>query len=148
MRLGIPIARGRISPLLDTAARLLVLTCHDHVETGRNEVVLPPAAPSAMAVALAELKLDLLLCGAASEELLSALRQHGVQVHPRLCGELPAVLQAFCENRLEQKEFLIPGCGSLIDSPAHRTPVRSRPRALATESRSEAPRRRTARNRV
>lgn len=136
MRLGIPIARGRISPLLDTAARLLVLTCHEHRETGRTEVVLPPATPPAMAVALAELKLDLLLCGAASEELLSALHGHGVEVRPRLCGELSTVLHAFCEGRLGSKEFRIPGCGSLTDSPAPRVPTRRRPTLPASEGRS------------
>ncbi len=110
MTIALPIWQERISPLLDTAARLLVLTCRDGKETGRREIALPVQPPEALARTLAELSLNLLLCGAVSDPLLHALQQEGVRVWPHLCGEVEAILCAFCHGRLARKEFRIPGC--------------------------------------
>jgi len=109
VKLAIPIWQGRISPLLDTATRLLVLTCRDGKEAGRQEVLLGTLDPEALAGKVAELQVDLLLCAALSEVLYRALRQQGVRVHPHLCGEIEAVLCAFCHHRLGEKEFRMPG---------------------------------------
>jgi hypothetical protein len=116
--IAIPIWQQRISPLLDTAARLLVLTCRDGKEAGRREIVLAPQPPDALAVTIAELRLELLLCGAVSEPLLRALEAHGVSVRPHLCGELEEILQAFCHGQLGQKKFRIPGCRQVHPLPA------------------------------
>jgi hypothetical protein len=108
--IALPIHQGRLSPLLDTASRLLVLTCRDGQETGRREIVLPPQPPEALARVLAELHLDLLLCGAASEPLLHALHEIGLHVWPHLCGDVEVILHACCHGQLARKEFRIPGC--------------------------------------
>jgi hypothetical protein len=121
--IAIPIWQQRISPLLDTAARLLILTCRDGKEASRREIVLAPQPPDALARTIAELHLDLLLCGAASQPLLRALEAHGVNVRPHLCGELEEILQAFCHGQLGQKKFRIPGCRQ-----AHPLPKTCRPR--------------------
>jgi predicted Fe-Mo cluster-binding NifX family protein len=118
MTVAIPIREKRISPLLDTAARLLVLTCHEGQEAGRREIVLAPLPPDALAVAIGEMQLDLLLCGAVSQPLLHALQQHGVNVRPHLCGELEEILQAFCHGQLDQQKFRIPGCRQFHRLPA------------------------------
>lgn len=108
--IAIPIWQQRISPLLDTAARLLVLTCKDGQEASRREIILEPQRIEALAETLANLHLDLLLCGALSGSLQRRLHEHGVRVRPHLCGEVEAVLQAFCHQELERAEFQMPGC--------------------------------------
>lgn len=110
MTIAIPIWQQRISPLLDTAARLLVLTCKEGQETSRREIILEPQRIEALAATLAELRLDLMLCGALSGSLLRSLHERGVRVRPHLCGEVEAVLQAFCHHELERAEFQMPGC--------------------------------------
>lgn len=104
-----PIWRNRVSPLLDTATRLLVLTCRDGAETSRRELMLSATSPAELARLLASLHLDQLLCGALSGELARDLKQHGVRVRPHLCGEVDSVLQAFCRRRLARSEFRMPG---------------------------------------
>lgn len=108
--IAIPIAQERISPLLDAAARLLLVTRRRGKEVARKEVVLSPQSPEELARSVAELRVDVLLCAALSEPLLRALERRGVQVQPHLCGETEAVLQAFCCNRLNRPEFRMPGC--------------------------------------
>lgn len=106
-----PISQQRISPLLDAAGRLLLVRCREGHEFKRKEVVLPQEPPTALARKIAELRVDMLLCAAASEPLLRELEQVGVQVRSHLCGEIEAVLQAFCQDRLHLPEFRMPGCG-------------------------------------
>jgi predicted Fe-Mo cluster-binding NifX family protein len=109
--LGVPVWQGRISPLLDTATRLLVLACRDGKEISRREVVLEALEPEAFADKVAELQVDLLLCAALSEDMQRALRQQAIRVHPHVCGEIGAVLCAFCHQRLGEEEFRMPGSG-------------------------------------
>lgn len=122
MILAVPTWQGRISPLLDTATRLLVLTCRDGKEAGRCEVLLEPLQADAFAAKLAGLQVDLLLCAALSEDLHRALLQKAIRVRPHLCGEIEAVLHAYCHGRLGEEEFRMPGCVGVYcqDRPANK----------------------------
>lgn len=117
MKIAIPIWNQRISPLLDTASRLLVLTCRDRKEVNRLELPIEPQPIEELAATLAALKLDLLLCGAVTRPLLKALENHGVSVHPHLCGEIGEILEALCHGQLNEKHFQIPGCGEISSKP-------------------------------
>jgi predicted Fe-Mo cluster-binding NifX family protein len=109
--IAIPISQERISPLLDAAARLLLVTRRRGKEVARKEFVLSPLSPEELARSVAELRVDVLLCAALSQGLHRALERRGVQVQPHLCGDTEAVLQAFCCDRLNRPEFRMPGCG-------------------------------------
>jgi predicted Fe-Mo cluster-binding NifX family protein len=111
--IAIPVLQGRISPVLDAAARLLVVTCRHGKETARREIVLSPLPPEELASGLAELRADVLLCAALSEPLQRALEREGVRVQPHLCGDIESVLRAFHCGRLGREEFRMPGCWGL-----------------------------------
>jgi hypothetical protein len=108
--IAMPISQGRISPLLDAAARLLLVTRRQGREVARKEFVLAPQAPEVLARSLAELRPDVLLCAAVSEPLRRELARHGVQIRAHLCGEIEEILQALGQHRLERPEFRMPGC--------------------------------------
>ena len=59
---------------------------------------------------LAELGVDMLICGAVSESLESLMIDSGIQVEARICGDLEAVLMAFRQGTLEEDRFTMPGC--------------------------------------
>ena len=107
---AIPICQDRISPVLDTATRLLVVTRERGREVRRREIVLSPLPTEDLASSVAELRVQVLLCAALSETLQRALTKHGIRVRPHLCGEVEAVLRAFCCRRLADEEFRMPGC--------------------------------------
>ena len=108
--IAIPVLQERISPVLDTAARLLLVTCQRGKETARREIVLSMLPPEELASGLAELHADVLLCAALSEPLQRALEREGVRIRPHLCGEIESVLRAFHCGQLAREEFRMPGC--------------------------------------
>jgi predicted Fe-Mo cluster-binding NifX family protein len=108
--IAIPVLQERISPVLDTAARLLLITRRRGKEVARREFVLGPLPLEGLARSVAELRVDVLLCAALSEPLLRALERCGVRVKPHLCGEVESVLRAFDCGQLRRDEFRMPGC--------------------------------------
>ena len=110
MIIAIPISQERISPLLDAAACLLLVTRRRGKEVERKEYVLSPLSPEGLAHSVAELRVDVLLCAALSEVLQRELERRGVQVQPHLCGEVESVLRAFDCGQLQRDEFRMPGC--------------------------------------
>ncbi len=108
--IAIPIWQERVSPVLDTAARLLVVTRQHGKEIGRKEFVLGPSTTESVARSISELSVDVLLCAALSEPLLQALKKRGVRVRPHVCGLVEEVLHAFCCRQLRRDEFRMPGC--------------------------------------
>jgi predicted Fe-Mo cluster-binding NifX family protein len=110
MTVAIPIAEGRISPVLDTASRLLIVTRKRGKPACRRECVVSPLPLDAMARAIAELKVDVLLCAAVSESLRRSLEERGVRVRRHLCGDAETVLEAFLAGHLRQSDFRMPGC--------------------------------------
>jgi predicted Fe-Mo cluster-binding NifX family protein len=108
--IAIPVLQERISPVLDTAARLLLITRRRGKEVARREFVLGPLPLEGLARSVAELRVDVLLCAALSEPLLRALERRGVRVKPHLCGEVESVLRAFDCGQLRRDEFRMPGC--------------------------------------
>ena len=119
--IAIPISQERVSPVLDTAARLLLVSRRRGKEVGRKDFALTPLPTEALARRLAELHVDVLLCAALSETLQRALERRGVRVRPHLCGEIEAILHAFDCRRLGRNEFRMPGCwGWHLDGACYR----------------------------
>jgi predicted Fe-Mo cluster-binding NifX family protein len=111
--IAIPVCQERISPVLDTAVRLLLVTRRRGKEVARREFIIGPLPPEEVARNLAELRVDVLLCAALSEPLLRALERRGMRVKPHLCGEVELVLRAFDCGQLRREEFRMPGCWGL-----------------------------------
>jgi predicted Fe-Mo cluster-binding NifX family protein len=110
MTVAIPIRQDRVSPVLDTAVRLLVVTRRRGAEVRRREVLLGPLTPEAFVRSVVEQNVDVVLCAALSENLHRALEKQGVRVRPHLCGTVEAVLRAFGRRQLRRDEFRMPGC--------------------------------------
>lgn len=121
---AIPIWQERVSPALDAATRLLVVTRRRGLDAQRREVLLGPLPPEPLARSIAELRVDIILCAALSETLQRALHRHGIRVRSHLCGEVEAVLHAFCCHHLAHDEFRMPGCWG---SHSHRNCCRKHP---------------------
>lgn len=110
MKVAIPHWQGRVSPVFDVAGNLLLADIEDGKVLECHSTWLTTDDLQARANHLADLGVDLLICGAISWPLERALCHAGVDVFAQTCGEVEDVLEAFVEGRLEQDAFLMPGC--------------------------------------
>ena len=111
MKLAIPIWNERVSPVFDTAARLLVVDLDDGGERARDEIALTAEFPPHRVRRLVELGVDTLICGAVSNPLGTLVVSAGITLIPFVSGQVDEVLGAFMAGRLDDTGYLMPGCG-------------------------------------
>jgi predicted Fe-Mo cluster-binding NifX family protein len=112
MRIAIPLWQGRISPVFDEARRILLLDISEKQEQHRQEESLVAGSPFERAQLLPRLGVNLLICGMISHTQQASLTSAGIKVIPHICGEIEEVIAAFLDNRIESREFQMPGCNS------------------------------------
>ena len=110
MKIAIPQLRGRVSPVLDVASNVLVVDIEAGLVCGRHCVDLVAEQPARRAQCIADLGIDVVICGALSRAQKVALVSAGVEFIPRVCGSIEAVLAGYLSGRVQQGELTMPGC--------------------------------------
>ena len=110
MLIAVPNCQGRVSPVFDVAARLVLVRLKGEAELERRDVVLFEKQPDGIVRSLGELGIQVLICGAISQGLQVALEQAGIRVLAQICGGLDSVIAAYRRGTLGQPEFTMPGC--------------------------------------
>ena len=110
MKIAIPIWEDRVSPVLDTASRLLIVEVVDQKEASRFETYLDEQDLSRRCVRIRGLEVDTLICGAISRPFLRMLAASGVDIIPGISGHPEEVLDAYLQGTLFHPRFLMPGC--------------------------------------
>jgi predicted Fe-Mo cluster-binding NifX family protein len=116
MKIGIANWQGKISPVFDVSRSLLVVDLEGQVERRRYGVSLHGGYQTNRAEELSELGIDVLICGAVSRGLKSALEEKGVEVKSLVRGMVDAVLIAYSRHNLDQDRFRMPGSPELCRS--------------------------------
>jgi predicted Fe-Mo cluster-binding NifX family protein len=111
MKVAIPSWQGRVSPVFDAAANVLLIDIEDGHEQQREERPLTRTDVLARAKEFLKLGADVLICGAISAPLEAALASSGVRVLGFVCGPVEEVLAAFLDGQLAREAFCMPGCG-------------------------------------
>ncbi|MBE0564362.1 MAG: NifB/NifX family molybdenum-iron cluster-binding protein, partial [Krumholzibacteria bacterium] len=102
----------RIAPVFDTARQVLVVEDEAGRIVGRQVAALPDGLPVQRALALVEMGIGSLVCGAISRPLQQLVSAYGVRVVPFVAGALDEVVGAWQDGRLDQDAFAMPGvCG-------------------------------------
>ena len=109
MRLAVSIWKDRLSPVLDVASRLLVVSIHEDREQYRFEADITDFNITRTCQLLKHLEVETLICGAISDIYLNALRDSGFCVIPEVAGTVNAVVSAFIDGSLPQSQFFLPG---------------------------------------
>jgi predicted Fe-Mo cluster-binding NifX family protein len=110
MKVAIPTWLGRVSPVFDVAAHVLVVEAGESGAVGREGWTFDTEDPSARAVRLVETGAEVLICGAISLPMERAVASRGIRVISQVCGDVDEVLQAFFTDGLQKETFLMPGC--------------------------------------
>jgi predicted Fe-Mo cluster-binding NifX family protein len=110
MRVAIPVWNGRVSPVFDTARQLLVAEIEEGRDPSRTQEELSEGLPLSRARRLADLGVNVLICGAISRPLTTLLAAAGVRVIPWTAGPVEDVLAAYTGGQLPDPRWRMPGC--------------------------------------
>lgn len=101
----------RIAPVFDTALEAVVIETEQQVIIGRETISLPEGNPLDKIVALAEVGVSVVICGAISNPFRYQAMAYGVTVYAFIAGDVEAVIEAWLRNKLDWNAFAMPGCG-------------------------------------
>ena len=109
MRIAVPIWEDRISPVLDTASRLLIVEKEEQQGAIRSETPLEEQDIHRRCLRIKGLGIDTLICGAVSRCFLRMLMASGIQIIYGVSGNHEDVLAAYFDGTLDHAGFLMPG---------------------------------------
>ena len=109
-RTAIAAWQGFVATTLDFARTLLLVDVVDGRVTARREIRLAAASPQAIAHRLEKVGAHVVICGAISAPLLSAVEARGIRVIPFVHGDVEEVIQGCLEGTLKDERFHMAGC--------------------------------------
>lgn len=109
IRIAIPIFHRRVSPVLDTCTRLLIIDYEGQSEIDRREVALDIYSPSERLDIVKKLNPDAVICCGISDRFDTMLQAAGIRLICGIAGEVQQVAEAFLGNRLDAPCFRMPG---------------------------------------
>ena len=112
MRIAVSIWENKVSPVLDTATKLLIIESGNQKEESRFEVYLVKRDISQRCSFIRGLEIDVLICGAVSRQFSGMLTASGIKIVSGISGLAEDVLEAYLHGNLFQSRFLMPGCKS------------------------------------
>ena len=110
MKIAIPTWNGRVSPVFDTASRLVIVEIAKESETARFETDISEHFLPSKSMRLTGLGINTLICGAISRPLAYMITAAGIKLIPWIAGQVEEVIQAFLTNTLFDPRFIMPGC--------------------------------------
>ena len=108
-KLGIPVFQERVSPVLDTATRLLMITYEQHREIERSEIFLDEFSLTERVSILRQLGITVLICGGITDTLYHMLKSAKIRLITGIAGSADQVLDAFLSDQLQNRPFSCPG---------------------------------------
>ena len=110
MKVAVTAWEGRVSPVFDTAHKVLIYEVADGRAGPPSEQPLAEGPPEQRVSQVASLGIGALICGAISRPLASLARGAGIRLIPFVAGPVEEVLAAFLAGNLPSPTFGMPGC--------------------------------------
>ncbi len=110
MRVAVPIWEDKVSPVMDTATRLLVIEVENMKEASRFETYIEDQDIFRRCFRMRNLGVDTLICGAISRPYCRGMMATGIRVISGIAGNPEEVLKAYRKGTLSHSRFSMPGC--------------------------------------
>jgi predicted Fe-Mo cluster-binding NifX family protein len=102
--------QDRVAPVFDVARQLLLVDAIAGESTAETWTDFADAMPTGRALHLADLGVDVLVCGAISRPLAAMVAAQGIRLIPFVTGPLDEIVHAWLRDGLETGRFAMPGC--------------------------------------
>jgi predicted Fe-Mo cluster-binding NifX family protein len=109
MRIAVSIWEDKISPVLDTASKLLIVENETQTKSSRFETNLFEQDVPQRCSFIRGLDLDVLICGAVSRQLAGMLKASGIKIISGISGPAEDVLEAYLQGAPLHARFFMPG---------------------------------------
>lgn len=110
MKIAVPYWEGKVSPVLDTSSRLLILEFEGEKELSRYEIPLSESNLGRRCSYITQSGVEVLICGAISRPFYRMLQAAEIDVIPWISGHVEEVISAYFGQTLNHDRFLMPGC--------------------------------------
>ena len=101
---------NRIAPVFDVARHMLLVETHGGRIISETRKTIDNDFPLRRALFMADLGIDILICGAISRALAEAIAAYGIRLIPFVTGELGEVKKAWLSGGVNSRRFAMPGC--------------------------------------
>jgi len=109
VKFATPIFHKRISPVLDSCKRLLIIEAEQGREQGRMEIFLDDLSLTDRCQFIRKAKVDIIICCGISDILDTMLQSIGVRLISGIVGDAEQVISAFLNDRLDDPCYHMPG---------------------------------------
>lgn len=109
--IAIPIFESRISPVLDTCNRLLVVDIDKGCEVSRVELTLEKNSLTERIEIFSNWGINKIICAGVSEVMCRYLAARNIVLISGIAGKLEEILNAYICNKLDDPCFIMPGRG-------------------------------------
>jgi len=109
MRIAVPEWEGMISPVLDTANRLLVVDTRDGAVVSKQVIHIGGMNWIEKARNIRQYT-EVLICGALSQSLEKYLLSIGIVLYPWVMGDAEKIVEQYAGGTVPGPECMMPGC--------------------------------------
>ncbi len=109
VRIAFPVLHENVSPVLDTAERLLIVRIDEPAGESREEISLSGLSPQKIADIISS-HANVLVCGGLSSMMSVHLESRGIHVYPWVMGNIDHLIDIFRKGEVPGQEFTMPGC--------------------------------------
>ena len=111
MIIALSIWNGRIAPVFDVAMQLLIVDVQERKIVKQKQKRLPSNEILEKAIMLQQLDINLLICGAVSEQVKLCLDMYEINVISFISGDIHKILNSWLSDSFNEADFAMPGCG-------------------------------------
>lgn len=108
-RVAIPIFESRVSPVLDSCAKLLCIDLEDGLEMRRQEIAVKKLSVYERLDLLCRWGIKTVICAGISELMCSLLKSRKIEPISGVFGEVEKIIHAYCCGNLDDPCFCMPG---------------------------------------
>jgi predicted Fe-Mo cluster-binding NifX family protein len=110
MKAAFSVWDNRIAPVFDVARRILLVEATSGRIVSEKQEILADPVPMQKVACLAEMGVDILVCGAVSRPLQEMIAAYDIRIIPFVAGELREVIDAWLSGKRSIELFAMPGC--------------------------------------